>query len=221
MKLEELREFLPLYALDALPPEERLRVEKAIKEHPEVWPELRALLETAASLTSFSRKAPAPELKAKVLARIAREQQNPGRADLQPQRARPGLLWPRFLAQAAMAAVVILILWGGSFVWTWIQAFGDPTTKVITLVDENNHPVGRVIMKHDGNTLVWVRMPPPPKGKTYQLWGINGEQHLPLSTFKGGLIAFKLPPGSQTVHITEESSGGSLTPTQIRALPQN
>ena len=52
MSPEEVRELLPLYALGALTPEERARVEEALKRYPELWPEAKALLETAAELAA-------------------------------------------------------------------------------------------------------------------------------------------------------------------------
>lgn len=71
MSPEEVRELLPLYALGALTPEERARVEEALKRYPELWPEAKALLETAAELAAGLPQEPVPRgLEERVLRRI-------------------------------------------------------------------------------------------------------------------------------------------------------
>lgn len=217
MKLEELRELLPLYALDALPPEERARFEEALEAHPELWPELRALRETAADLSSAAKASASPELKAKVLSQINAESPV---AKPKPLAAKPKLLWPRYVGQLAAAAAVVLLVWGGSWTWGWVRAFGDPNTKVVTLVDESRKLIGRYVLRPDGQMMVWADLPAPPPGKTYQLWGVNtADSHLPMPTYRGGLMFTRMPPGHNILHITEEKDGGSPTPTELRALP--
>ena len=218
MKLEELRELLPLYALDALPAEERTRFEEALEAHPELWDELKALRETAADLSSLSKASPNPQLKAKLLDRV--RVQSP--ADLRPKplAVKPKPLWPRYVGQLAAAAAVVLLVWGGNWTWGWVQAFGNPNTKVVTLVDESRKLIGRYVLRPDGQMMVWADLPPPPAGKTYQLWGVNTEDsHLPMPTYRGGLMFTRMPPGHNILHITEEQDGGSPTPTELRALP--
>lgn len=220
MRLEQARELLPLYALHALPEDEHKAVEQALEQHPELLEELRALQETAANLSQAVTRTPRPELKARVMARIRSE---PGVLPL-PATAKPVTpSWPRPLAWVAAAAAVVLLAWGGNTLYRyygWIQAFFDPATRIETLVDENRKPVGRAIYRSDGKTLVWAKLPPPPPGKTYQLWGVNQTDHLGLDTFQGGLVVFDMPQGYSTVHVTEEKAGGSKVPTQIRAFPE-
>ncbi|RIH80368.1 Anti-sigma-K factor rskA [Calidithermus terrae] len=215
MKPEELRELLPLYALDALPEAERQAVEEVLERHPELQAELRALLETAADLSQgVPPVAPRGELKARVMGRIRRAPP-PG-----PKRSP----WPRVLAQAAAVLLLAALAWGGGWAyrwWPWVQAFTDPKARVETLVDENGKAVGRAIYRPDGRTLVYVDLPPPPPGKTYQLWGVNQADHVALPTFEGKFVEFTMPPGFQEVHVTEEPEGGSPFPHEIRALPRD
>lgn len=71
MKPEEVRELLPLYALGALEPAERERLEAALKNYPELWAEARALQETAADLAELVPPAPVPtDLEQRVMTRI-------------------------------------------------------------------------------------------------------------------------------------------------------
>lgn len=221
MRLEQVRELLPLYALDALPQDEQQAVEAALEQYPELLGELRALQETAADLSQATTRPPRPELKARVMGRIRSEP----RVVSGPTGTRPVAHWglPP-LAWVAAAAAVVLLAWGGASIYRyygWIQAFFDPTTRIETLVDQNRTPVGRAIYRADGKTLVWAKLPPPPAGKTYQLWGVNQTDHLGLDTFKGGLVVFDMPKGYSAVHVTEEKAGGSLVPTQIRAFPEH
>jgi anti-sigma-K factor RskA len=214
MKLDDLRELLPLYALDALPAEEREQLEEALEAHPELWAELKALRETAADLGAAVPAQPRPELKARLLSRIQAETM--GSVKRLPK---PRPLWPR-LGQFAAAAAVLLLAWGGNWAWGWVRAFGDPNTKVVTLVDESKKQIGRYVLRPDGQMVVWADLPPPPPGKTYQLWGVNtADGHLPMPTYKGGLMLTRMPAGHNILHITLENAGGSQTPTELRALP--
>lgn len=217
MKPEELRQLLPLYALHALPEAEREAVEAALERHPELQAELKALLEIAADLSqSVPPVEPRSELKTRVLERLRRAP--PAQAGRRP------FPWPRVLLQAAAVLLLGALVWGGSWAyrwWPWIQAFTDPEVRIETLVDEKGKAVGRAIYRPDGRTLVYVDLPPPPPGKTYQLWGVNQTDHVALPTFEGKFVVFTLPKGFQQVHVTEEQDGGSPFPHVIRALPRD
>ncbi|MDX2003822.1 MAG: anti-sigma factor [Meiothermus sp.] len=221
MKPDELRELLPLYALHALSEAERRQVERDLEQHPELLGELKALQETAAELSGATQVRPRPGLKAEVLGRVQARAAvsavpRPG-GPPQPSKTAPN--WPRWLGQAAAVAAVLSVGYCGSWLYPWLSAFTDPKSHFVTLVNEQQQAVGRCIVRQDGRALIWVNLPPPPPGKTYQLWGVRGENHVGLETFRGGLKVFQMPAGYDVVHITEEQSGGSLEPTQIRALP--
>ncbi|MBF6595666.1 MAG: anti-sigma factor [Thermaceae bacterium] len=227
MRLEEARELLPLYALHALPEDEVGQLEQALQAYPELWPELKALQATAADLTyAVPERAADADLKAKVLARVRSSPTSLPKA-VEPRvltlPSQPRVLWSRWAASFAAVAAVLLLVWGGVQVYPWMEwarAARNPQAKMETLVNEKNQPVGRAILLPGGRTLVWTQLPPPPPGKTYQLWGVNQTDHVGLNTYRGGLIAFNMPQGYPIVHITEEKMGGSPTPTQIRAFPQ-
>ncbi len=221
MRLEELREWLPLYALHALPEDERKQVEEGLERYPELWAELRVLQETAADLSQLVAKPPSPELKARVLARARSDDsdKSPMEPRLFPKNPPQPAVWRRWVASAAAVAVIGFLGWCGMLAYPWVEAFTDPHSQFVTLVNEKDQAVGRCILRKDGLALIWVNLPPPPPGKTYQLWGVQGEQHIGLDTFRGGFKVFRMPSGYEVVHITEEQAGGSQHPTQIRALP--
>lgn len=224
MKPEELRELLPLYALGALPQDERQAVEALLERHPELWAELKALHETAADLSqAVPAGSPRPKLKGKVMGRIAGskplERASVRPLPSQPVEARPRA--PRWVFQIAALLAFLALAWGGyrAYPWLeWFQASKNPQAHIETLVNENQQPIGRAIFLPNGQTLVYAELPPPPPGKTYQLWGVNPTEHVGLDTFQGGLIVFQMPQGHSTLHITEEQAGGSKTPTQLRAF---
>ena len=127
MSPEEVRELLPLYALGALTPEERARVEEALKRYPELWPEAKALLETASELAAGLPPEPLPEgLEERVLRHI-----RPRRLPLLP-----------LLARVAVVLAFLLLGYGAYFGLSWTLALGEASTRVLTLVGLDGMPVG-------------------------------------------------------------------------------
>ena len=204
MSPEEARELLPLYALGALTPEERRRVEEALKRYPELWPEARALLETASELAAGLPPEPVPEgLEARVLRRI--------------RRVRPS--WGRPLLAATAVFLLVALGYGAYFGLSWTLALREPSTQVLALVSPEGVPVGRTIILRDGRALVVLKAPRP-SGRVYQAWGLGEGAPIPLSTFRLPLKTLRLPPEARALAISLEPPGGSLTPTEIIALPR-
>ena len=205
MSPEEIRELLPLYVLNALPPGERERLERALDAHPELWGEVRALREVVAALLE-GEQAPAPVgHEARLMARIRREK----------YRRR----WPSHLGRAA--AVIALLLGGYGLLWTggWLLALGRPDTQVFALERPSGGVVGRVILRPDRTALVILPSSPPP-GRVYQAWGVRVDGLTPLPTFRFPLKTLRLPPEARAVAISLEPPGGSSKPTQVLGLPR-
>jgi len=201
---EEARDLLPLYALGALTPGERQRVEEALKRYPELWPEARALLETASELAAGLPPEPLPEgLEARVLRRI--------------RRVRPS--WGRPLLAAAAALLLVALGYGAYFGLSWTLALGEASARVLTLVGPDGAPVGRTVVRGDGEALVVLKAPSPP-GRVYQAWGLGKGEPVPLSTFRLPLKTFRLPPEAKALAVSLEPPGGSRRPTEILGLPQ-
>jgi anti-sigma factor RsiW len=201
---EEARELLPLYALGALTPEERRRVEEALTRYPELWPEARALLETASELAAGLPPEPVPEgLEARVLRRI--------------RRVRPS--WGRPLLAAAAVLLLVALGYGAYFGLSWTLALREPSTQVLALVSPEGVPVGRTIILRDGRALVVLKAPRP-SGRVYQAWGLGEGAPIPLSTFRLPLKTFRLPPEAKALAVSLEPPGGSRRPTDIIGLPR-
>jgi anti-sigma factor RsiW len=201
---EEARELLPLYALGALTPEERRRVEEALKRYPELWPEARALLETASELAAGLPPEPVPEgLEARVLRRI--------------RRVRPS--WGRPLLAAAAVFLLVALGYGTYFGLSWTLALREPSTQVLALVSPEGVPVGRTIILRDGRALVVLKAPRP-SGRVYQAWGLGEGAPIPLSTFRLPLKTFRLPLEAKALAVSLEPPGGSRRPTDIIGLPR-
>ncbi|GAB5603426.1 anti-sigma factor [Thermus sp. FJN-A] len=204
MSPEEVRELLPLYALGALTPEERRRVEEALKRYPELWPEAKALLETASELAAGLPPEPLPEgLEARVLRRI--------------RRVRPS--WGRPLLAAAAALLLVVLGYGAYFGLSWTLSLGAPATRVYALVGPQGGVVGHAVVRQDGRALV-VLGALPPQGRVYQAWGLGKGDPVPLPTFRLPLKVVRLPEGAQALAVSLEPPGGSQRPTEILGLPK-
>ena len=204
MSPEEVRELLPLYALGALTPEERARVEEALKRYPELWPEAKALLETAAELAAGLPQEPVPRgLEARVLRRI-----RPRRLPFLP-----------LLARAAAVLAFLLVGYGAYFGLSWTLSLGAPTTRVYALVGPEGTPVGRAVVRGDGEALVVLKAPAP-AGRVYQAWGLGKGDPVPLPTFRLPLKVVRLPEGAEALAVSLEPPGGSQRPTEILGLPR-
>lgn len=205
MNPEEVRELLPLYALGALSPEERSRVEEALARYPELWSEAKALMEAAAQLAEGLPPAPIPPgLEAKVMARIRLK--------------RKPTPWA-WLGRAAAALLVLALGYGAFFGGSWLLALREPGTQVLTLVNPQGGVVGRVILRADRSALVLLNQSPP-RGKVFQAWGLDHGSPLPLSTFRLPLKSLRLPPEALAVAVSLEPPGGSSRPTTLFGLPR-
>ncbi|MER3553478.1 MAG: anti-sigma factor [Meiothermus sp.] len=224
MTLEEARDLLPLYALDALLPEEARGLEPALRAYPELQAELLALQSTAAELVASLPTEPIPQgLEAKVMASLPSrtEESQPKVLPLPTQVSTRPPSPLRWLAPAIAAAALVVLAWTGSLAWGWIQALGNPSSKIVTLVNDQGGVVGRALVRPDRRTLLVVNLPPPAGGKVYQAWGLGAGQPIPLNTFTRQIAVLELPPQATALAVSEEPAGGSRTPTQIRGLPQN
>ncbi|WP_114312293.1 anti-sigma factor domain-containing protein [Thermus caldifontis] len=204
MSPEEVRELLPLYALGALSPEERSRVEEALARYPELWPEAKALMEVAAHLAEGDPPAPVPPgLEAKVMRRI---------------RAHRSFPWA-WLGRVAAALLLLALGYGAFLGGTWLLALREPATQVFALVSPQGEMVGRVILKADRTALVLLNRSSP-KGRVFQAWGLGHGEPTPLSTFRLPLKSLRLPPEALAVAVSLEPPGGSPKPTILFGLPR-
>ena len=219
MKIEELRELLPLYALDALLPAEREQVEAGLRDRPELRAELEELQATSAELMLALPPEPLPAgLEDRVLRRVILA--SPEQVQVEPQPKPLRLPWTRTLASLAAAAALIVAIWAGNWGWGWFQALGDPRSQVIALVNSNGDTVGRALVRSDRKAFLVLSNAQLPPGKVYQAWGIGTGQPIPLNTFRRKVVVLTLPPNANALAVSAEPPGGSPQPTQILGLPK-
>lgn len=205
MEVGEIRELLPLYALGALHEEERRAVEAGLEAFPELWEELRALQAAADQLALSLPPEPLPPgLEERILARL-----------------RPRRSWLAWIAPLAAAAAVVVMGWVGLQVWDWVEVFGDPAARVLTLQDRQGRPIGRALLRPDQRALLVSALPAPPEGKVYQAWGLDTGSPVPLRTFRSGVVLLELPPGAKGLAVSLEPPGGSRTPTEVVGMSVN
>lgn len=212
------------YVLDALPSDERT----AFEDHLELCPDCRAesaeLLATASHLGQATAVVPSPDLRARVLAEVARTRQVPPGGHL-VETAGGRRSWPLVLAAAAAIAVVMAL---GALV---LQAdhradraeqiaaiVAAPDAESVEMSVEGAGTMRLVASPaHDGSVLVSDDMAAPPPGKAYALWfQVDGEME-PAGTFApdaDGQVRHTVDSvPADVVGVTIEDAAGSDEPT--------
>jgi anti-sigma-K factor RskA len=229
---DDIQDLLAAYALDALEPEEIARLHTLLADRPDLRATLAELRATANQLPyALPEAVPPPELRQRVLdyatGRATRSPASRGRA---PGRARGWLLALGSLAAAAVIAAAI----------GWGQAIGArnelaraqtelvrarqdlaAAQQVIAqLQGDAGH--GTMVRTNSGETILAVKLPALQRGRTYQLWRIQGSnQPASAGLFtvdQQGYGTIAMPAGQQpqpgeTFAVTDEPDGGSPGPT--------
>lgn len=242
MSAEEqyLDELLGAYALDAVSDDERRAVEEYLQVNPRARQEVREHREIAtmlawtgmgapdglwdriASQLDESTTAPAPsgEL-AEVLSLDAARDAAAARAGRPRHRwARSAAAWVGASAAAALVAVLAVVVFTperterSALVAAVEQARADRDSKVAELAAADGTVVGEVIVDQDGHGyLVADALPALAGDRTYQLWGVIGEQVISLGVL-GPTPEIELfsvdGPVTQLV-VTNEVAGGVVS----------
>ncbi len=227
MNDEELRDLLPLAALDALDADELREFENAIESRPDLRAELDELRRAVAQLAG-DEAAPPARLKQSILDEIAvTDQAGPDPAapappaNVVPLRRR----WVSALAVAA-AAVAVLV---GAIVWINVDSSPDEEAKardVLEQPDATTVPLTgelegvRIVYSpsSDDAALVATDMPTLPQDRTYQLWSIRDDVPASAGVFVPDddgdvlLLVDDFRPDA-VMAITDEPEGGSEQPT--------
>ena len=209
------------YAVDALDDLERAAFERHLAECAECRAEVASLRETAALLASAEATEPPAGLRARVLADISTVRPLPPEVPVaQPRRRRTA----RLLVAAAAAVVLIgagAVVWqqpweGSPSVTESVLAADDAQSTTLELGEASatvthSDSVGRAVITTDD-------MPPPPKGKVYQLWlqqpddGMVSAGLMPVDPDQTVLLDGDAATAT-AVGITVEPAGGSPEPT--------
>ena len=101
------------------------------------------------------------------------------------------------------------------------QVLLDPAVKSVALAGVGNHTENSAMILWDSRTkevyLSLKNMPPPPRGKQYQLWAIVDGKPVDAGMYalqqQEAMQKMKVIPSAQMFAITLEQEGGSPTPT--------
>jgi anti-sigma-K factor RskA len=205
MERTGIHELSAAYALDALDADERREFEEHLTHCPECREAVASFQETASALAhQVDTPPPPPSLRERILEQVRRE-----RSNVVP--LRPRWVFPATATVAAVAACAAIGL--GIWAATLNNRLGERPEAV-----QLTGAIGSLIVSRGNEgTLVVKDLPPPPIGKTYEAWVIQGEKPLPAGTFSGGdRVAFvltrKVPDGA-IVAVTLEPAGGVEKPT--------
>ena len=200
------------YALDALSAEERARFEAHLETCERCRAELAGLQDAAASL-AFVVEGPAPpaELRASILAAARSERPN-----VVPLRRRS--LFASAATAAAVAATAAAVgvgIWATSLHHSLsreraaVRVLADPDARHVRVQGAK----GELVVAPSGTAVLAVRLPPPPRGKTYEAWIASPEVRR-AGQFEGR--TFTLPrhvARGEQVMVTIEKTGGVDAPT--------
>lgn len=223
----------PLYAVDALDPQERADFEQHLVGCAQCRAEVEDYSEVGASLAAGAAQEAPPELRTAVLSAISGARPLPAEevTSLSDRRRRRTRM---VLAAAAAAVLVPGIALGG---WALgvqseqreqeqiaaaeqgrenrLLAAPDVTTRQL---DVNGVPATLVVSR-DADSALFVAgdLPDPGEGREYQLWLLEEETPIPNVRFDGGDDVRIWLSGNVTdagaVAMTVEPEGGSETPT--------
>lgn len=212
MERDEIHDLSAAYALDALEPQEAAVFEEHLRHCASCREQVAQLREPVAALAHEAPPATPPaELRERILTSARRE-----RGAVVP--LRPRWAFPA-LAAAAVASCVALGLgiWAASLHRTLDRRdalaalLADPAAQRIAL---HGRP-GTLVVGADGRAALVAALGPPPAGKTYELWVIDGGKPARAGVFsvpRAVLVGRPVRRG-ETVAVTVERAGGVDAPT--------
>ena len=193
----DLDALLGAYALDALEPDERARVEAYLERNTRARDEVDELRETAATLAlaPVSDVAVPPELWDRIAATIASETPDIPETreipdDLAARRARRNDRLSRWTAAVAAAAAVVTVVFGAQVLSLHRQLHDakNPSGREVALAAPDGRVVAHVVVAADGRgRLVNDHLDALPADHTYQLWALMGDAHNPTFVSAGVL----------------------------------
>ena len=236
---EAWRDLIAVHSLDALDDHEAAEVEDHLRDCPKCREELKAYRETAAVLAYAGTDAP-EGLWDRIAQGIESHPDEPrpplelivgGRRTETSAASRPTWVW-----RAAAAAAVVVIAGTGaeivhqdhrinqlstavadqSLLRQATAAALDPTAKHLALISPTGAVQATAAVLPDGDGyVVDAAMARLPSDKTYQLWTITGDRATSAGVMgpNPSVVRFHLAPGTDSVAVTEEPSGGSAQPT--------
>ncbi|WIY06437.1 anti-sigma factor [Amycolatopsis mongoliensis] len=212
----ELHTLTGAYALDAVSDVERAGFERHLGECAACRQEVAELRATGALLGVAETVGPPPELRALVLAGVARTRQLPPRvaASRKPLRAKAFGLRVALLGAAAAAVVAV----GVGVVTT--SAPPAPVDSVLSAPDATaiqgaGEGSATLVVSRSRNQAVLLAsgLPALDAGHVYQVWMIRAGEARSAGLLQPRMLMSDIPPGTDRIGITVEPAGGSPGPT--------
>ena len=224
-----------LYALDALEGPDLDRFEAYLASHPDTRAEVDGFRDTAARLAATTSSPPPADVRDQVLGSLSSVRQEPPRLDLERARRRRSL--GRRVAGAAATVVLVLAAGFAGYALgaddgssggrssdrevadgvTELLANGDAV--VLDLAGEAGLSARLVYSPSERGAVVLADdLPGAPEGQTYELWTVRDGTATSAGLFDAAdgrvrtTVDGEVLPGD-TVAVTVEPEGGSLTPT--------
>jgi anti-sigma-K factor RskA len=217
MERDGIHELTAAYALDALDPADEREYEEHLARCPSCQEELAGFRDVAAHLAYVPEgPSPPPALREQILERARQEPAG----NVVPFRPRRAVVWTS--AAAAVAAVVAL----GIGIWAAsLSRDLDRERDTVRLLANPARSLplsgasGQVAVGDDGQAVLAVSdLPSAPKGKTYEIWVIEGKTPHKAGLFEGQdrkdvvRLTRRVPSGA-VVAVTVEPDGGVDAPT--------
>jgi anti-sigma-K factor RskA len=224
---DEIQDLLAAYSIDAVDDDERRAIEEYLATDPDARSEVVGL-QQAASYLAHTGGPPPPGVWEQLETAIHQFPGLDGPGDLpapprlvplaraQPRRDRR---WQVVAVAASIVAVVLgalLVLRGdGSDGPTDTAALAQaadraPGAQHAQLADEDGNVLARAVVLPDGTGYLTSELPPLPAGRTYQLWGFDGEDAVSLGVMGADprVVSFQAAGNPGALAITEERAGG-------------
>jgi len=214
-----VHDLIAAYALDALDESERREFEEHLAGCERCREELESLRDAAAALAYVPEgPAPPPALRERVLQRVHDEKAS----NVVPLRRRVALPAVATVAAVAAAAAIVLAVWASS-----LSSSLDTKNAALAVLSNaasqrtSLGTASEVVVAPDGRAVVVSGLSRAPRGKTYELWVLDGKSVRPAGTFSRGasgspiLLARRVPRGSQVGLSLERSGGRTDHPTTI------
>jgi anti-sigma-K factor RskA len=223
----EYQDLLAAYSIDAVDDDERRAIEEYLATDPDARSEVVGL-QQAASYLAHTGGPPPPGVWEQLESAIRQlpGQQGPGHLPAPPRlvplaraRPRPDRRWHVALVAASIVAVVLGALLAfrddgsdgrGDTAALAEAADRAPGARHAQLADPDGAVLARAVVLPDGTGYLTSELPALPAGRTYQLWGVDGDDTVSLGVMGPDprVVSFHAAGNPGALAITEERAGG-------------
>jgi anti-sigma-K factor RskA len=213
----ELHTLTGAYALDAVSGTDRAEFERHLGQCAACRQEVAELRATGARLAVAAAVDPPPELKAAVLAAVARTRRLPPKVPVVRELSRAKTWRLRVSLVGAAAAAVAAVVFGVATSPAPVDSVLDAPDAVAIQGIGQGHATLVVSRSRNQAVLLASDLPALDAGHVYQVWliGVGGARSAGLMASEASqrMLVAELPPDVDRIGITVEPAGGSPGPT--------